>query len=86
MGIVLGVGTAILMEYLDMTLKSVEEIEQVLELPILGAVPRMQASVLDDIESRRRNRLRLLVPATVLTVLALAALSWYLLVQNKAVG
>lgn len=86
MGMILGVGTAILMEYLDMTLKSVEEIEHVLELPILGAVPRMQAAVVEDLESRRRNRLRLLVPATVLTVLALAALSWYLLVQNKSVG
>lgn len=84
MGLALGIGTAILMEYLDMTLKSVEEIEQILELPILGAVPRMQAAVLQDMESKRRNRIRVLVPATVLTVLALAVAGWFLLVQDKA--
>jgi uncharacterized protein involved in exopolysaccharide biosynthesis len=84
MGMALGIGTAILMEYLDLTLKSVEEIEHVLELPILGAVPRTQAAVLSDIELRRKNRMRILVPATVLTVLALAVASWVLLIQNKA--
>jgi hypothetical protein len=86
MGMALGLGTAILMEYLDLTLKSVDEIEEVLALPILGAIPRTQAAVLADIETRRRNRVRILVPATVLTVLALAAASWVLLVQNKAAG
>ncbi len=86
MGMALGMGTAILMEYLDLTLKSVDEIEEVLGLPILGAIPRTQAAVLADIDTRRRNRVRILVPATVLTVLALAAASWVLLVQNKAAG
>jgi uncharacterized protein involved in exopolysaccharide biosynthesis len=86
MGVALGIGTAILMEYLDLTLKSVEEIEHVLELPILGAVPRTQAAVLADMETRRKHRMRILVPATVLTVLALAVASWVLLVQNKAAG
>jgi uncharacterized protein involved in exopolysaccharide biosynthesis len=86
MGLALGVGTAILMEYLDMTLKSVDEIEEVLELPILGAVPRTQAAVLADMETRRRNRIRVLIPVTVLTVLALAVASWILLVQNRLAG
>ncbi len=86
MGAALGFGTAILIEYLDMTLKSVEEIEHVLGLPILGAVPRMQAAVLADFEARRRNRLRVLVPATVVTVIALAVLSWYLLTQGPGKG
>ncbi len=86
MGMALGIGAAILMEYLDLTLKSVEEIEDALELPILGAVPRTQAAVLLDMEVRRKNRMRVLVPATVLTVLALAVASWVLLIQNKAAG
>jgi uncharacterized protein involved in exopolysaccharide biosynthesis len=86
MGIGLGVGTAILIEYLDMSLKSVDEIEEVLALPILGTVPRMQAAVVADIELRRRNRMRILVPAMLLTVLALAIATWFLLTQNAAVG
>lgn len=86
MGIGLGIGTAILIEYLDMSLRSVDEIEEVLALPILGTVPRMQATVLADMDLRRRNRIRILVPATLLTVLALAIATWFLLTQNAAVG
>lgn len=86
MGIGLGIGTAVLIEYLDMSLKSVEDIEEVLALPILGTVPRMQAAVIEDIELRRRNRIRILVPATLLTVLALAIATWFLLTQNATVG
>jgi uncharacterized protein involved in exopolysaccharide biosynthesis len=86
MGIALGLGTAILIEYLDMTLKSVEEIEEVVALPILGTVPRMQAAVLADLEQRRRTRMRYLVPATLITVLALAAATWFLITQTKSVG
>ncbi|HET9886340.1 MAG TPA: GNVR domain-containing protein, partial [bacterium] len=86
MGIGLGIGTAVLIEYLDMSLKSVEDIEEVLALPILGTVPRMQAAVIEDMELRRRNRIRILVPATLLTVLALAIATWFLLTQNATVG
>ena len=86
MGIGLGIGTAVLIEYLDMSLRSVNEIEEVLALPILGTVPRMQATVLADMEHRRRARMRFLVPATLLTVLALAIATWFLLTQNVAVG
>lgn len=77
MGLALGIGTAIVMEYLDLTMKSVDEIAMVLELPILGAVPKMQAVLLEEIDVRRRRRVRILIPAVVATVLGLAAAGYY---------
>ncbi len=77
MGLALGIGTAVVMEYLDLTMKSVDEIAMVLELPILGAVPKMQAILLEEIDLRRRHRLRILIPAVVVTVLGLAAAGYY---------
>ena len=35
----LGVGVVLLIEYLDNTFKSREELEKTLELPIIGAIP-----------------------------------------------
>jgi uncharacterized protein involved in exopolysaccharide biosynthesis len=54
MGLALGLGAAVLMEYLDLTLKSVAQIEAVLGVPILGAVPRTQAAVLRDENAAHR--------------------------------
>ena len=39
LGIVVGVGIVLLMEYLDNTFKSREELEKDLDLPIIGAIP-----------------------------------------------
>ena len=88
MGVGLGVGAAVVMEYLDMTLKSVEEIEMVLEAPILGAVPRMQSAVIADVEVRRRRRIRVLIPSLIVTTLAVAAAAyWYfILLQTNGAG
>jgi uncharacterized protein involved in exopolysaccharide biosynthesis len=73
MGLALGVGAAVLTEYFDLTLKSVDEIEAVLEAPILGAVPRMQAAVVDHLEARRRRRIWLFASTSVLILLAAVA-------------
>ena len=87
MGIALGVAAAVVAEYLDLTLKSVEEIEAVLEVPILGAVPKMQAAVIEDMEMRRRRRIQVLVPSLILTMVAFAALGYYyFFVLNVAGG
>ena len=87
MGLALGVGGAVAMEYLDLTLKSVDEIELVLGVPILGAVPRMQAAVIEDHAARRRNRFRVLIPSLGFTALALVALAyWYFFLQSGGVG
>lgn len=79
MGLALGVGAAVITEYFDLTLKSVEEIEAVLEAPILGAVPRMQASVVEQQEVRRRRRIWIFVSSSAVLVLALAAAGLYYL-------
>lgn len=39
LGLMMGVGVVLLLEYLDNTFKSREELEKTLELPIIGAIP-----------------------------------------------
>ncbi|EJT6498978.1 capsular biosynthesis protein [Clostridium perfringens] len=39
LGLMVGVGVVLLLEYLDNTFKSREELEKTLELPIIGAIP-----------------------------------------------
>ncbi|EOU1942537.1 capsular biosynthesis protein [Clostridium perfringens] len=39
LGLMVGVGVVLLMEYLDNTFKSREELEKTLDLPIIGAIP-----------------------------------------------
>ena len=79
-GLVLGVAAAVVSEYFDLTLVTVEEVEAVLGAPILGAVPRMQATVMLESEVRQRTRIRWVVAAAALAVLALAfAGYWFFL-------
>lgn len=87
MGIALGIGTAIVAEYFDLTLKSPEQIEEALGVAILGTVPRMQAAVLLEMEAGRGRRIRFLAVSVLFTVIALAAAGyWYFIVQKGAVG
>ncbi|HMB69386.1 MAG TPA: hypothetical protein VKU85_08735, partial [bacterium] len=79
MGIALGIGAAVVTEYFDLTLKSVDEIEAVLEAPILGAVPRMQASVVEQQEVRRKRRIWIFLSSSAVLMLALAAAGLYYL-------
>ena len=44
LGLVLGVGLALVREYVDDTLKSGEDIERVARLPVLGVVPKAQSA------------------------------------------
>lgn len=44
-GLMIGVGVAFLMEYLDNTIKTEQDIEQTLGLPVLGAIPTIQETV-----------------------------------------
>ncbi len=83
MGIVLGMAAAVAAEYFDLTLKSPEEIEAALGVPILGTVPRMQAALLIDHEARRRLRLRVIIAGIAVTTVAAAAASyWYFFAQR----
>ncbi|MBN1365329.1 MAG: polysaccharide biosynthesis tyrosine autokinase [Syntrophaceae bacterium] len=44
LGLLLGIGIAFLIEYLDKTVKSPEELEQLLNIPHLGSVPHFEIS------------------------------------------
>jgi uncharacterized protein involved in exopolysaccharide biosynthesis len=77
MGVALGVGATVLIEYLDLTMKSVGEIEAVLGTPILGAVPKMQAMVLQELGVARKRRVRIWTAFAIATILALLTLSAY---------
>ncbi|MFH5978263.1 capsular biosynthesis protein, partial [Clostridium perfringens] len=39
LGLMVGVGVVLILEYLDNTFKSREELEKTLDLPIIGAIP-----------------------------------------------
>ncbi|GJM43617.1 MAG: hypothetical protein DHS20C21_04590 [Gemmatimonadota bacterium] len=87
MGIVLGLAAAVVAEYFDLTLKSPDQIEAALGVPILGTVPRMQATVLAEMDLARRRRVRLLVASGILVGLGLAASSyWYFILQKGLAG
>ncbi|GLB58995.1 YveK family protein [Cytobacillus sp. NCCP-133] len=51
-GLMAGVGLAFLLEYLDNTLKNEQDIEKLLELPVLGAITVIEA---DGRSARKRN-------------------------------
>lgn len=48
-----GSGLALFIEYLDTTIKTAEDVEQILGLPVMGAIPNMNANMV-----RRRKRKR----------------------------
>jgi uncharacterized protein involved in exopolysaccharide biosynthesis len=83
MGLALGLGAAVVAEYLDLTLKSVAQIEAALGIPILGAVPRTQAAVIRDSAIAHVRRVRMAVASAVATAIALGALGyWYFVVAG----
>lgn len=57
-GLMIGVGIAFLLEYLDTSIKSERDVEEILDLPILGLVsPIPESDVnLDDVVRTRRKR------------------------------
>ncbi|WP_059173407.1 YveK family protein [Bacillus sp. FJAT-27445] len=55
-GLMLGIGLAFLLEYFDNTIKSEQDVEKVLEMPVLGAVAVMGDT--RDLDSRTERKLR----------------------------
>ncbi|AYA78090.1 capsular biosynthesis protein [Bacillus sp. Y1] len=56
-GLMLGVGVAFLLEYLDNTLKTEQDIEQTLGLPVLGAIPTIkETEAIDSRSNKKRKR------------------------------
>jgi polysaccharide chain length determinant protein (PEP-CTERM system associated) len=59
LGLVIGVGLIVVLEYRDASLRTDEDVTQVLNLPVLAVVPLMQS----DVEKRRHRRRQLLFGA-----------------------
>jgi capsular exopolysaccharide synthesis family protein len=55
LGLLLGVGLAFLLEFNDSTIKSNEDVEKYLGLPILGTIPHIAHNKKEGIEIRRRS-------------------------------
>jgi tyrosine-protein kinase Etk/Wzc len=55
LGLVLGLGLAFMLEFNDTTIKSNEDVERYLGLPILGTIPHIVHNKKDGIEIRRRS-------------------------------
>jgi polysaccharide biosynthesis transport protein len=54
-GLLLGVGLALLIEYNDTTIKSNEDVERYLGISVLGTIPHIAHSKKNDIQIRRRS-------------------------------
>jgi capsular exopolysaccharide synthesis family protein len=55
LGLLLGVGLAFILEFNDSTIKSNEDVERYLALPILGTIPHIAHNKKEGIEIRRRS-------------------------------
>ncbi|MBN1309463.1 MAG: polysaccharide biosynthesis tyrosine autokinase [Chitinispirillaceae bacterium] len=55
LGLLLGFGLAFLIEFNDTTIKSNDDIERYIELPVLGTIPHIVHNKRSDIEIRRRS-------------------------------
>lgn len=55
-GLMAGVGIAFLLEYLDTTVKNEQEIERLLELPILGAIATISELKMDEKSKRKHSK------------------------------
>ncbi|PFN80588.1 capsular biosynthesis protein [Bacillus sp. AFS076308] len=55
-GLMAGVGLSFLLEYLNSTIKNEQDIEKILELPILGVIATIDDQKIEELKSRRDTR------------------------------
>ncbi len=48
LGLILGIGAAFFLEYLDRTVRTSAEVEMLLSIPVLGVIPRLRKTEVDD--------------------------------------
>jgi len=48
MGLVVGVGLAFFIEYLDTSVKTIDDVERSLQAPVLGVIPQNVGNLMDD--------------------------------------
>lgn len=53
LGLIVGVGVALLLEFLDNTFKSKDELEKALDLPVLATIPDVEG--IDEVDRRERR-------------------------------
>ena len=53
LGVIVGVGVALLLEFLDNTFKSKDELEKALDLPVLATIPDVEG--IDEVDRRERR-------------------------------
>jgi tyrosine-protein kinase Etk/Wzc len=65
LGLILGLGAAFFLEYLDRTVRTSADVETLLGIPVLGVIPRLRRPYIDDEmeESQHRRNLPLIVAA-----------------------
>jgi polysaccharide chain length determinant protein (PEP-CTERM system associated) len=73
LGLLMAVGLIGFLEYRDMTLRTEDEIVRTLVLPVIAAIPVMQAVA--DVKRRRRNRIAT-IAATLLLISGATAALW----------
>jgi polysaccharide biosynthesis transport protein len=60
-GLVVGVGLAFFIEYLDTSVKTIDDVERALQLPVLGVIPQNVGYLIkDDVESHHAEAYRVL--------------------------
>jgi polysaccharide biosynthesis transport protein len=64
MGLLLGIGTALLLEALDHSVKTVKEAQDIFDLTVLGTIPTMEGSEKVNVKSLERTRPQLPVRDT----------------------
>jgi polysaccharide chain length determinant protein (PEP-CTERM system associated) len=77
-GLVLGLGLVVLLEYLDRSLRTENDVLDALALPVLALVPRMQSVVERQRRRRRRRVVKFAVATVVLAIVGGAFGAWRL--------
>ncbi len=77
LGLAVGIVALMIAEYVDTSVKDVNDVEEIVGAPILGTIPMIEYRYLPE-ESRGRSR-RVMVAAVVGCLLVVAAAGWFLL-------
>lgn len=52
-GVIVGIGLALLLEYFDNTIKSEKDVENILGLPVLGVIPIIEDAEMEKVKAKR---------------------------------
>jgi uncharacterized protein involved in exopolysaccharide biosynthesis len=77
-GLAMGFGIAALVEYLDRTMRSEDDVRVALTLPVLAAIPM----VADPVADRRRRLIALTASAVAVAMITVAAVAWRYLLKG----